>query len=143
MHVSLEFNGTILVQAISFLVFVFLMERFFFRPVTAAIEKRQAYVADCQLAAKRMSEESQRLRDAHLAFTKEAAQKAQVVITRAVSDAEGDRRDALSQASAEARAMLDSARREIAEEKERARLSLSKDIEGLRDMIEKRVLEKK
>ncbi|HEY9765092.1 MAG TPA: hypothetical protein V6C82_01950, partial [Chroococcales cyanobacterium] len=92
---------------------------------------------------KRLSEENQRRRDAHLAFTKEATQKAQLVITRAVADAEGERREALSRASSEARAMLDEARREISGEKERARLFLSEDIGVLRDMIEKRVLEKK
>lgn len=140
MHVSLEFNGTILVQAVSFLIFVFLMERLFFRPVMKAVENRREYVADCHLAAKNLSEENQRLQEERLARIQEATREAQMVISRAVSEAEGERREALALASAEAKELVNGARREIAEEKERAKAALSREVGALSDIIREQVL---
>ena len=48
----MEFNATFLVSAISFLVFVFIMNKIFYAPLTDIIEKREKLVDDTLNEAK-------------------------------------------------------------------------------------------
>lgn len=140
MHVSLAFNGTLIVQALSFLVFAFLMDRLFFRPVLRALARRRDYVTDCQLEATKALAEGEQLAAERMAQLSEATRQAQATVAAAVASAEETRRERLGQASADARELVDAARREIQTEKERARVTLQTELPALKHLIKERVL---
>jgi F-type H+-transporting ATPase subunit b len=140
MHVSLSFNLTLVVQAISFLVFAFLMDRLFFRPVADAIARRQTYIAECQVQATEHLSEGERLQEQRTVQLKEATAQAQAAIAAAVAEADNARRQAINQVSGEARTLIEKAREEIAQERTRALEALQGDMDDLKGLIKDQVL---
>lgn len=140
MHVSLSFNLTLLIQAISFLVFAFLMDHLFFRPVSRAINRRQEYIADCQVKASQHLAEGEKLQQQREAQLKEATTQAQTAIAAAVAEADEARREAISRVSGEARVLVEKAREEIAQERVRALETLQGEMDDLKGLIKDQVL---
>ena len=55
----MEFDATFLISVISFIVFVFIMNSIFYKPVLQILQKRQSYVEENYNAAKVASKESE------------------------------------------------------------------------------------
>ena len=47
----MEFNATLLVSAVSFIIFVIIMNQILYKPVLAIMQKRQEYINNNRLAA--------------------------------------------------------------------------------------------
>jgi len=138
-----NFNLTIAIQMVSFLVFVFLMNRLFFRPIVRAIEARQSYLLDQQQKAADSLKETESLQRDYEARLKAAREEAQVIVQQASAEAESKRREVLAKASAEASVVLEAARGEIAAERDRALESLRGEVATLAGTISNKVLEAK
>lgn len=138
-----NFNLTIAIQMVSFLVFVFLMNRLFFRPVVRAIEARQTYLLDQQQKAADSLKETESLQRDYEARLAKARQEAQTIVSQASAEAESKRREAMAQASAQAAVVLDSARGEIAAERDKALESLRGEVAAIAGTISAKVMEAK
>lgn len=136
-----NFNLTIAIQMVSFLVFVFLMDRLFFRPIVRAIEARQAYLLDQQQKAADSLKETESLQRDYEARLKAAREEAQAIVAQASAQAEAERREALAKANAEAAAALSAARGEIAAERDKALASLKGEVEAIASTIAGKVME--
>jgi F-type H+-transporting ATPase subunit b len=102
-------NGwfTILAQAINFLILVWLLKRFLYKPILAAIDAREKGIATQLAAAVAKEAEAQKKSDdfqhKNEAFDKERA----ALLTKATDEAKGDRQRLLDQAKQDADALRD------------------------------------
>lgn len=112
---------------IIFLVLFWLLTKFAFGPITAAVEAREKSLEEALVAAKRDRDEAATLLAQHRAQIEAARGEAQKVIADARDIAEKMRSDMLEKARAEQQATLERAVGEIQREKERAVAQLRRE----------------
>jgi len=110
-----------------FLVLFYLLTKFAFRPITAAVEARERSLEEALAAAKRDRDEAAQLLAEHRAQIESARGEAQKVIADARGIAEKMRNDMLEKAHAEEQATVERAVGEIQREKERAVAELRRE----------------
>ena len=114
-----------------FLVLYFLLRRFAFGPITAAVEAREKALEDAIEGAKRDRDAAAKLLADHQAQLDAARGEAQKLIADGRAVAEKMRADLLEQTRREQQDMLERARREIESEKERAIAQLRREAVDL------------
>jgi F-type H+-transporting ATPase subunit b len=114
-----------------FLILFFILRRFAFGPITAAVEAREKALEAAIDAAKADREAAAKLLAEHQAQIDAARGEAQKLIADGRSVAEKMRGDLLEQTRREQQEMLERARREIESEKERAIAELRKEAVDL------------
>lgn len=127
---SLQYNlmfWTLLI----FLVLFFLLAKFAFGPITAAVESREKALEEAVEAAKRDREAAAALLAQHQAQIEAARGEAQQYIAEGRAAGEKMRADMLEQTRKEQQDMLERARREIESEKERAIAQLRREAVDL------------
>jgi F-type H+-transporting ATPase subunit b len=121
----------LLFQVINFLVLLYLLNRFLFKPVLARLDERSATIKkgleDAESAA-RDRELAQAEREAAVA---EARKEAQQMIARATKIAEDSRAEIVAEAKANAEKVTERAREEINAEKEKAMAELRATVADL------------
>jgi F-type H+-transporting ATPase subunit b len=127
---------------IIFVILLFVLARFAFKPITAAVEARERSLEDAINSAKRDREEAARLLAEHRANLDAARTEGQKLIAEARLAAERVRAELVAQAQKEQAAMLARARSEIAAEKTKAIAELRREavelaIRGASKVIEK------
>ena len=110
-----------------FLVLFFLLTKFAFKPITAAVEAREKSLEEALAAAKRDRDEAAKLLAEHRAQIEAARGEAQKLITDARSTGEKMRNDLLEKARAEQQAAVERAAAEIEREKDRAVAQLRRE----------------
>jgi len=105
---------------IIFVLLYFILSKFAFGPITAAVEAREKALEDAIAAAKRDREAAAELLAEHQARIDSARGEAQTLIAEGRATAEKMRADLLEQTRREQQDMLERARREIDTEKTRA-----------------------
>lgn len=123
---SIQFNlmfWTLLI----FVLLYFILSKFAFGPITAAVEAREKALEEAIDGAKRDREAAAQLLRDHQAQIEAARGEAQKVITDARSVGEKVRADMLEETRQEQQSMLERARREIETEKNRAIADLRKE----------------
>ena len=110
-----------------FLVLFWLLTKFAFKPITAAVEAREKSLEEALAAAKRDRDEAAKLLAEHRAQIEAARGEAQKVIADARGTAEKLRNDMLEKARAEQQAAVERAVQEIEREKERAVAELRRE----------------
>lgn len=127
---SLQYN-LMFWTLIIFLVLFFLLAKFAFGPITAAVEAREKALEDAVEAAKRDREAAAALLAQHQAQIEAARGEAQKFIADGRAAGEKMRADMLEQTRKEQQDMLDRARREIENEKEKAIAQLRREAVDL------------
>lgn len=110
-----------------FLLLFFVLTKYAFKPITAAVEEREKALEDALASAKRDREEAERILAEHRAKIEAARSDAQKVIADARATAEEMRNDILAKARAEQQATVERAAEEIQREKERAVAELRRE----------------
>lgn len=103
-----------------FLVLFFLLSKFAFKPITAAVEAREKALEDALASAKRDRDAAAALLAEHQAQIDAARSEAQKLIAEARATGEQLRSDMLEKSRAEQQATVERAVQEIQREKERA-----------------------
>ena len=128
--VNLQLNLMFWTLAI-FLILFFILRRFAFGPITAAVEAREKALEAAIDAAKADRDAAAKLLAEHQAQIEAARGEAQKLISDGRSVAEKMRGDLLEQTRREQQEMLERARREIDSEKDRAIAELRKEAVDL------------
>lgn len=110
-------NATIIFFIISFLVFIYLFNEWFLKPVGAVIAKRASTISGNLDAAKESRDNVRALTDEYEKRLAESREKAQNLINRAVTAAQSKRNKELSGIKEQARSRLDESRKELHIEK--------------------------
>ena len=114
-----------------FVILYFILSKFAFGPITAAVEAREKALEEAIEAAKRDREQAAKLLQEHQAQIDAARGEAQKIIADGRSVGEKLRADMVEQTRKEQQDMLERARREIATERDRAIAQLRKEAVDL------------
>ncbi|MEZ5556935.1 MAG: F0F1 ATP synthase subunit B [Pseudomonadales bacterium] len=122
---------TIALQAINFLVLVWLLQRFLYKPVLAVIARRKELVehafADAKSAQDAATAEQQRYQEAQ----QQLVESRQALLSKAHAEIEADRVKVIEGAHTEAASMVDSARAQIATERAAALTEMKSQVADL------------
>jgi F-type H+-transporting ATPase subunit b len=127
-------------QTVNFLVLIYLLSRFLYRPVAAMLEERSQRIHDNLEAANKALEQvadANRERDELLASTRTEIQQ---MMTTAQQVADRIQSDARTSAQQEAQRILDAARQEAEAERAQAMAELRREVASLAVMAAERVI---
>lgn len=127
-------------QLINFGILLFLLHRFFYKPVIEILEKRQTLIekgiADAEQSRRELSEANIKTHDIILQARKEAEE----IIKRAEKISEDGEKEALERTKQEVQRMIHDARGEIAAERKEMTRELKKELAALVVDASQRVL---
>ncbi|GIW21508.1 MAG: hypothetical protein KatS3mg068_0515 [Candidatus Sericytochromatia bacterium] len=136
----IEFNGTIIVQMINFVVFLFIMKAIIFKPLIAQIEERRNYISSNQrkiqesLAKLEESEKEAKL------MIDEARKKAQELADKAIKEAEESKSKVINQALEETRKSFEEFKLNLEKEVISTKEVLLKDINIIAEQIANKLI---
>ncbi|MCF0154285.1 MAG: F0F1 ATP synthase subunit B [Veillonella sp.] len=121
-------GGTILAQIINFLILLFILAKFAYKPLCNMMDERRQRIANDLSAAENAKLEAQNLRQSYESQLQAARKEAQEIVEKAVQEAKAVSAQQLSDLRTQLQAERDKARREIEEERAQAMKSLREDI---------------
>ena len=124
-------TGLMVWTLIIFVVLMFVLSRYAFGPITAAVEAREKALEDAIEGAKRDREAAAKLLQEHQAAIDAARGEAQKIIAEGRAVGEKMRTDMLETTRKEQQDMLERARREIESEKDKAIMQLRREAVDL------------
>jgi F-type H+-transporting ATPase subunit b len=117
---------TVIAQAINFLILVWLLKRFLYKPVLKAIADREKRISDQLLDAIAKTIDAKKEQDLFNAKNDEFDRQKKVLADKAVSDANADRQKLLDLAKEDANALRSSLEAEIRENQENRGLEIAR-----------------
>jgi F-type H+-transporting ATPase subunit b len=133
-----DFDATLPVMALQFLLLTVLLNAIFYKPLGKVLDERNDYIRSGQLGSQERLEEVKKLTQEYELELSSARKEAQKVLATAQADAQKIAADQLAAAQQEAIAQRNEAGLQIEEEKKNALSSLEGDVDRLsRQMLEK------
>lgn len=123
-----DLNGTLIAQIINFLLLVFLLAKFAYRPLMQVLEERQKNIADNIDAAERERKDAQQLKMEYQQQLAQARSQAQAIVEKAEKLAEEAKEEILKDARAESARILKNAQAEVARERALALAQLKNEV---------------
>lgn len=139
----MEFNATFLVSAISFIVFVFIMNTVLYRPVIKIMEERQAFLDKNEKDtedANRQAEEFATKKEAELA---KARAEAKSIVDNGTEKFKAENKAALDNYSSEQKQLTEDKKSELYNEMTSAKETLKQSSDDISRMITDKILEVK
>ena len=136
----MEFNATFLVSAISFLVFVFLMNRIFYAPLSDIIEKREKLVDDTLNDAKSSREQASGIlteRENKLTKAREDSKK---IVSSSVEKANSNSKDMIQQAKNDASDEINAKKADLQAQNSDVKSRLENTVNELAGVITTKIL---
>jgi F-type H+-transporting ATPase subunit b len=131
---------TLALQTANFLILVWLLQHFLYRPLRAVIRQRQE-AADRLLAEAEAARQAAEAQQAELARARAAAESERLaLLAKAADEAEGQRREVLAHAGEEADRLRSRLREELARERADTVKRLGADAAGLAVALTRRLL---
>ena len=134
--------GLIVWQTLAFLLLVFLLGKFAWKPVLAAIKERERSIDDALEAAKKAKEEMARLTNENEALLKQARAERDVILKEAKQLKDQIVSDAKASAQAEGAKLIEKAKQEIDSQKAAALAEVKNQVAELSLQIAEKVLSK-
>ncbi len=116
---------------ITFLIFLGLLWKFAWGPITQALEEREQNIKDSLEAAEKAMNRAEKISKENEEALRKAEQKAKEIRKEAIEEAEQLRQERIENAKEEADKMLEDARETIEQEKKRALDELRDEVAGL------------
>lgn len=136
----MEFNATFLVSAISFLVFVFIMNKIFYAPLTDIIEKREKLVDDTLNEAKNSrNKASDILTERENKLTK-ARDDSKKIISSSVEKANADSKEMMLKAKNDSTNEINSKKADLAAQNSDIQSRLDNTVNELANVITTKIL---
>lgn len=131
----MEFNATFLVSAVSFIIFTLIMNKLLYRPISDIIAKRQAYLDENSVAAKRNLDKAESMN----ADKEQKISAARGEVKKMISDEVANSKEQKAQKEKEKKAELAdkivAQKQVLANEKANAENTLSESLDELSDSI--------
>jgi F-type H+-transporting ATPase subunit b len=132
--------GKLAVQAFNFLILLWLLQRFAYKPLLRMLDERSRRIRGDLDEARRLREEAERDRETYRTQLNRARDEARSILEEANNVATRIRTQALSDAESQHAALLDRARDEIGREKETAIAELRREVADLAIMAASHVV---
>ena len=131
---------SILWHTINFLILLFLLQRFLFKPVLAMLDQRARTIRESVEAAEQARQESARADVERAEVLREARRQAEEIVTRASQEADRLRGERLQQAQEEAQRIITRAQQEASAERQQAMQELRAQVADLAVLAAGRVI---
>lgn len=133
--------GTIIYAIANFLILIFLLKTFLYKPIVKMLDDRKKGIDDALNAAEAAREEVAATSAVISADLAKARQEAEAILAAAKSQGEAAKSRILEDAQAQAQAFTSQARKEIAEEKEAAIHALKEQVADLAILVARKALD--
>ncbi|PLS69018.1 MAG: F0F1 ATP synthase subunit B' [Cyanobacteria bacterium M5B4] len=135
-----DFDATLPIMAIQFLLLVAILNSTFFQPLLQTIDSRNDYIRDTNNDAKARLAQAEQLALDYERETAETRKTAQIMIETAQAEANRIKAEAIAQANLEAQAQIAAAKATIEEQKAIAFAQLEGEVSGLSRQILERLV---
>jgi len=133
-----DFDATLPLMAVQFLLLVVVLNAVFYKPLTKAIEDRADYIRTTLLQARERIAKAENLAKQYEQELGETRRKSQATIAAAQADAQKIAATKIAEAQQEAQVKRENAAQEIEAQKQEAMQELEQQVEGLsRQILEK------
>lgn len=133
-----DFDATLPLMALQFLILVAVLNAVFYKPLTKAIDERDDYIRKNLLEARERIAKAEKLAKQYETELGETRRKSQATIAAAQADAKKIAAEKMAQAQAEAQEQRVEAGKEIDQQKAEAFASLEQQVDALsRQILEK------
>jgi len=131
----MEFNATFFVSAISFIVFILIMNAVLYRPILDIIQKREDYINKNQADANEHNQNSNSLIEDKNQKIDEANKKSRDIVTTKSEAVKEEKSKVINGAKAETSAYVDSEKENLANQKHEIYYRLKGNISDLANQI--------
>lgn len=122
---------SLVLQAINFLILVWLLWRFLYRPVKDVIDKRNRLAEEAFIEADQRKEAAESARLGYEADRTDLAKERQDLLKKIHGELEAERQQVLEDAQRKANEMLEAARADLAQERRALSSDIRKEVTGL------------
>ena len=136
----INLNVTILIQAINFLILIFLLSKFLFKPLTKFLADRSAGIANSLAEAKAAHEAAAKAQVEYQARIRETQREVAAIREQGQREVEAERQRLLQASRDEAERLVAHAKAEIEAETKRAKASLREEAAGIAVAVAERLL---
>ena len=113
----MEFNATLIVSAVSFIIFVIIMNQILYKPVLAVMQKRQEYINNNKLAADEHGKHANELLENKEKKIGEAHRKSRDIVAAKTESIKNEKAKVLNNTKSEMSAMLEGQKNDLYNEK--------------------------
>lgn len=133
-----DFDATLPVMALQFLLLAALLNVIFYKPLTKVLDDRDNYIRTNNLEAGERLAKAERLTKEYQQQLADARRQSQAIVAEAQAAAQKIAAEKIAEAQKEAQAQREQAAREIDTQKQQAMASLQQQVDALsRQMLEK------
>lgn len=133
-----DFNATLPLMALQFLLLAALLNAIFYKPITKVLDDRDNYIRDNQLGASDRLAQAQKLTKDYEQQLADARRQSQSIVANAQAEAQKITAQQIAEAQQEAQAEREQAAKEIEQQKQQALSALEQEVDGLsRQILEK------
>ena len=133
-----DFDATLPLMAVQFLILMFLLNQVFYKPLNQALDKRADYIRSNQAEARERLSKAEELAKQYEQQLAEARKDSQQIIAAAQAEAKKIADGEIAEAQKEAQVKREQAAKEIEEQKQQAMQSLEQQVDALsRQILEK------
>ena len=136
----INLNVTVLIQAINFLILIFLLSRFLFKPLAKFLADRSAGIEKSLAEAKAAHEAAAKAQAEYQAQMREAQREIAAIREQGQREVEAERQRLLQASRAEADRLVGNAKAEIEAETKRAKAGLREEAAGIALAVAERLL---
>jgi len=136
----INLNVTVLIQAINFLILIFLLSRFLFKPLAKFLADRSAGIEKSLAEAKAAHEAAAKAQAEYQAQMREAQREIAAIREQGQREVEAERQRLLQASRAEADRPVGNAKAEIEAETKRAKAGLREEAAGIALAVAERLL---
>jgi F-type H+-transporting ATPase subunit b len=138
----ISFDWSLLIQAVNFLLLLFLLTKLLYRPLLAKMNERTQAIQKSLDEAQQARAEAQKERDEFAAKIQAAYAEAQGIRAAALKDAADEQRRLVDAARTEAARLVASARQEMDQDVRRARQELRQEVANLAITVAEKLIKK-
>jgi F-type H+-transporting ATPase subunit b len=136
----INLNATILIQAINFLILIFLLSKFLFKPLTKFLADRSAGIAKSLAEAKAAHEAAAKAQVEYQAQIRETQREIAAIREQGQREVEAERQRLLQASRDAAERLVAQAKMEIEAETKRAKAGLREEAAGIAMAVAERLL---
>lgn len=138
----LDIDATLVAQILSFLLLLWVLRKFAYRPLLEGLEKRSQYIEQNIKSAEQQKVEAEAMKAEYQAELKQARQEAQAIIERATKASEERGKEIINESRDEADRLKKAAVAEIELEKQKAVAELRGQVAALSVLAAGKIIEK-
>lgn len=134
--------GMLLAQILNFLILVFVLTKFAFKPLIKMLSERQAYITEKLNNAAKDQDEAKQIKQKYELQLAGARKQAQIIIDNAIKFADKAKEEILVEAKIKQKNMLKEVQDEIEKERKMALIEAKKEIANISIAIATKIIEK-